>query len=149
MTPYSVREFYVFGMLEDAWFKMASVDAEGNWIESRYSAQEMTSTMTYSEREGIWDAATINSSPPGHFYGYSIYDVSMCSKTEPTSASHDTEPIQCADFTLAESPIFKFFAFVGFFSIFYFTFRTYQRKSEHDFLGKQKSYATISLEEEI
>ena len=74
MTPYSIGDFYVFGMFEGAYFKMASVDSQGNWIENRYNTEEMTSTMTDLEREQIWAAATV-SMAYGAPDGYSVSDV--------------------------------------------------------------------------
>merc|ERR1711953_610008 len=51
--------------------------------------------------------------------------------------------------TLADNPLYKGLAFVGFLGLLYFVVSSYVNKnSEYDLLGRQKSYKTVTLEDE-
>jgi len=71
MAPYRVGNVFVFGVRERTWFKMASVDLDGNFIECRHHSKSMTESMTDSQRADIWNDANKGGE-------YSVHSVKSC-----------------------------------------------------------------------
>jgi len=73
MAPYRVGNVFVFGVRERTWFKMASVDLDGNFIECRHHSKSMTESMTDSQRADIWNDANKGGE-------YSVHSVKSCTQ---------------------------------------------------------------------
>eukprot|EP00928_Gymnodinium_smaydae_P015351 TRINITY_DN1566_c0_g1_i4.p1 TRINITY_DN1566_c0_g1~~TRINITY_DN1566_c0_g1_i4.p1 ORF type:complete len:1018 (-),score=296.14 TRINITY_DN1566_c0_g1_i4:217-3270(-) len=55
--PFKMGDVWLYGASESGWFKMASVDAKGDVIETRHSYEMVTKCMSGSERQKVWDSA--------------------------------------------------------------------------------------------
>lgn len=57
LRPWLIDTVWVYGTYESGWFKMVSVDQEGNNIECRHSQTYLTDDMTSVELDNAWEAA--------------------------------------------------------------------------------------------
>eukprot|EP00931_Biecheleriopsis_adriatica_P020339 TRINITY_DN13626_c0_g1_i2.p1 TRINITY_DN13626_c0_g1~~TRINITY_DN13626_c0_g1_i2.p1 ORF type:complete len:2325 (-),score=316.51 TRINITY_DN13626_c0_g1_i2:28-7002(-) len=67
VEPWQFNSMWVYGAYEGGWFKMVSVDKDGQKLESRHSKTHLTDSMSPSQLQAVWDAAN-----PGGDYSVEV-----------------------------------------------------------------------------